>query len=140
MKTLPGEIAHTDLMKSSLPGLMPQMIGFLSSRKFHYTSFFVDDRSDYTFACDQEFTNAEETITAKLSYESDLRKHGKEVRHYHADNGTYTVARCKEEIENKKQTLTFCGIGSHHQNGKAENRIKIICNPARSMLTHAMRR
>ena len=53
MKTLPGEIAHTDLMTSSVPGLAPHIVGFLASRKFHYTSFFVDDRSDYTFACHQ---------------------------------------------------------------------------------------
>ena len=50
IKTLPGEIAHTDLMTSSVPGPMPQMVGFLTSRKFHYASFFVDGRSDYTFA------------------------------------------------------------------------------------------
>lgn len=36
--------------------------------------------------------------------------------------------------------LTFCGVGSHHQNGKAENRIKITCEPARSVLIHAMHR
>ena len=34
MKTLPGEIAHTDLMTSSVPGLMPQMVSYLTSRKF----------------------------------------------------------------------------------------------------------
>ena len=140
MKTLPGEIVHTDLMTSSVPGLMPQMVGFLASRKFHYTSLFVDDRSDYTFACHRESTNAEENVTANLAYESDLRKYDKEVRHYHDDNGTYAVAKHKEEIENKKQILTFCGVGIYHQNGKAENRIKIICNPDRSMLTHAIYR
>ena len=74
------------------------MVGFLTSKKFYYTSFFVDDRSDYTFVHNQETTSAEETITAKQAYESDLRKFGKEVRHYHADNGTYAVARYKEEI------------------------------------------
>ena len=60
------------------------------------------------------------------------------MRHYHADNGTYAVAKYREDIENSKQTLTFCGVGGHHQNGKAEKRIKIVCNPARSMLFHAM--
>ena len=104
------------------------MAGFLTSRKFHYASFFVDDRSDYTFACHQEYTNAEETITANLAYESDLRKHGKEVMHYHAYKGTCAVAMHEEEIENKKQTLTFCTVGRHCQNGKTESCVKIICN------------
>ena len=69
-----------------------------------------------------------------------MRKCGKDVRKYHADNGTHAVASCKKEVSESKQTLTFCSVGSHHQNGKAENRIKIICNPARNMLIHAMHR
>ena len=67
MNTLPGEIAHADLMTSSVPGLISQMVGFLASRKFHYASFFVDDHSAYTFACHQETTNTEETIAANLA-------------------------------------------------------------------------
>ena len=35
---------------------------------------------------------------------------------------------------------TRCGVGSHHQNGRAKNRIKVICEPARSMLIHAIHR
>ena len=140
MRKLPGEIAYADIMTSSVPGLIPQMVGFLTSRRFHYTSFFVDDNSDYAFVHHQESTSADDTILAKRAYEAELRKHGKEVRHYYADNGTYAVAKYKEEIEDKKQSLTFCGVGSHYQNSKAENRIKIICEPARSMLIHAMHR
>ena len=54
------------------------------------------------------------------------------------DNGTCFVASCKNEINGSKEILTFCGVCSHHQNGKAENRIKIIFNPARNMIIHAM--
>ena len=138
MKTLPGEITHADIMTSSVPGLMPQMVGFLSSKKFHYASFFVDDKSDFTFACHQVSTLAEETIIAKRAYKSELRKCRKEVRHYHVDNGTHAVVKYKEEIKDKKQTLAFCSVGSYHQNSKAENRIKIIYCLARSMLIHTM--
>ena len=79
-------------------------------------------------------------MLAKRAYEAKLRKYGKEVRCYYADDGTCVVARHKAEIEDKKQSLAFCGVGSHYQNDKAENRIKIICNPARCMLTHATHR
>ena len=58
--------------------------------------------------------------------------------HYHADKVKYAFAKHEEEIEDKKKTLAFCGIGSHHQNGKEENCIKIQCNLARSVLAHAM--
>ena len=107
-------------------------------KKFHHASFFVDDASNFTFIYHQESTSANDTILAKRAYEAEFRKYGKEVRHYHADHGTYTVAKYKEEIEDKKQSLIFCGVDSHHQNGQAENRIKIACEPVRSMLIYTM--
>ena len=76
MRKLPGEIAYTNIMTSSVPGLIPQMVGFLTSRKFHYISFFVDDSSDYTFVHHQESTSADDTILAKRAYEAELRKYG----------------------------------------------------------------
>ena len=121
---LPGEIAYADIMTSSVPRLIPQMVSFLTSRRFHCTSFFVDDSSDYTFIHHQESTLADDTILAKRAYEAELRKHGKDARHYHADNRTYAVAKHREEIEDKKQSLTFCRVGSYHKNGKAKNCIK----------------
>ena len=103
MRKLLGEIAHADIMTSSVLGLIPQMIGFLMSRKFHHTSFFVDDSSDYAFVHHQESTSPDDTILAKRAYEAELRKCGKDVRHYYADNRTYAVTKYKEEIEDKKQ-------------------------------------
>ena len=72
LKSLPGEIDHTEIMTSSVPGLIPQMVGFLGSAKFHYTSFFVDDRRDFTFVHHQTSTSAEETIKSKRDYEAEL--------------------------------------------------------------------
>ena len=102
MKHLPGKIAHTDIMTSSVPGLTPQMVGFHGSTKFHHTSFFVDDKSDFTFLHHQNPTSEDETIKAKHAYENELRQFGKEVRHYHAFNGTYAVAKHREEINTNK--------------------------------------
>ena len=65
MKKLPGEITHTHIMTSSVPGLIPQMVGFVTSRKYHCTSFVVDDDSDYTFIYQYESTLADENTLAK---------------------------------------------------------------------------
>ena len=140
MKHLPGEIAYTSMMNSSVPALMPQMVGFYGSAKFHNASLFVDDKLDCTFVHNQISTSAEETIRDKEAYETELRQFGKEVRHHHEDNGTYDVAEHREETNKNKQTLTFCGVDSNNQNGRAENRVKIICNPARVILIHAIHR
>ena len=117
------------------------MVGFHYSTKFSHASFFIDDQSDYTLVHHQASTSAVETMKAKNIYKAELRQCGKEVRHHHSDNGTYAFEKYREEINNnKKKTLTFCGVGSHHQNGRAENRIKITCNPERNILIHAMHR
>ena len=72
------------------------MVDFLTSRKFHCTSFFVEDRSDCTFAHHQESTNVDGIITTKQACETDLRKYGNEVRHYYAHNGAHVVANFNE--------------------------------------------
>ena len=120
LKYFLGETTHTDIMTISVPGLGPRMAGFLGSKQFHYASFLTDDRSDYTFVHHQFSTSIEETIKDKNSYEHDITNHGKEVRHCHVGNGTCATASCKKEINDNKQTLTFCGVGSHRQNRKAE--------------------
>ena len=110
-------------MDSLVRRFTPQIFGFRGSAKFNHTSFFVEDESDYTLVHRQMSTSAEETIKAKPAYEDNLRQFGKEVRHYHTYNGTYDVVKNSEEINNNKKTLTFYGVGSHHHNFPAENRI-----------------
>ena len=39
-----------------------------------------------------------------------------------------------------EQTLSFCGVNAHHQNIKAENRIKDFTTGARTSLLHAAHR
>lgn len=140
LKKKTGEIAHEDIMTSSFPGLIPQMTGYLTAEKYHYTSFFIDDVSDYSFACHQKSTSVADTLEAKASHEQELHKHGKEVRHYHADNRTHACAGCRYAILKSNQSITYYGAGTYFQNGKAENRIKTTSNPARTMLLHAMHR
>jgi hypothetical protein len=40
---------------------------------------------------------------------------------------------------NLNQTIKFCGVGAHHQNGIVENRNKQPTQPARVLLLHGMR-
>jgi hypothetical protein len=46
----------------------------------------------------------------------------------------------KEAIQKSQQTLSFCGVNAHHQNGKAEVRIKDVTTGARTALLHAAHR
>jgi hypothetical protein len=45
-----------------------------------------------------------------------------------------------KDIESKGQTISFCGVGAHHQNGIAEKRIGDLQRRATTILLHAQRR
>lgn len=46
----------------------------------------------------------------------------------------------RKDCEIKAQGLTFCGVGAHWQNGKAEKRIRDLNDMANVMLNYAMRK
>jgi hypothetical protein len=50
--------------------------------------------------------------------------HGVTVKHYHADNGIFADNKFREEVRESKQTLSFCGVNAHFQNGIAERQIR----------------
>lgn len=57
---------------------------------------------------------------------------------FHTDNGRFSEESFVTDISAKNQGITFCGVGSHHQNGIAEENISEIVELARSMLAHGM--
>ena len=40
---------------------------------------------------------------------------GVKVHRYHVYNGRFAEQPFRSEIEDSNQTITFCGVGSHHQ-------------------------
>ena len=61
------------------------------------------------------------------------------VESYHADNGRFAEKEFREEIIKRNQSISFCAVGAHHQNGVIENRIKDCTYGTRTMLLHAKR-
>ena len=85
----------------------------------------------------QESTSATDTIEAKRRFEQFCQDRGVHIRHYHADNGIFASKGFREEVRQCGQTLSFCGVGAHHQNGVAERRIQDLADSARASLAHA---
>jgi hypothetical protein len=83
---------------------------------------------------------SEETLKSKLAFEKFALSHGVHIKHYHADNGRFKDNLFTKSIENKGQTISFCGVGAHHQNGIAEKRIGDLQRRATTLLLHAQRR
>jgi hypothetical protein len=78
-----------------------------------------------------------ETLLAKHAYEKFLALLGINSKAYHADNGRFADKGFWDDCTLSNQTITFCGVGSHHQNGIAEQKIKDIILGGRTLPLHA---
>jgi hypothetical protein len=56
---------------------------------------------------------------------------------YHADNGCFADKGICDDCSKHGLVISFCGVGSHHQNGIAEHKIKDLTLGARTLLLHA---
>ena len=84
--------------------------------------------------------NGQTTTEAKEAYDRLALSYNVTNLHYHADNGLFDTAAFKTSIKHANQTLSFCGVNAHHQNGKAERRIGDVTTGTRTSLLHASHR
>jgi len=138
--TAPGSVVSVDQLVSSTPGLIGQMKGFLTRKRYLISTVFVDQHSDFTYVHNQQSADAEHTIEAKRAFERKAKEHGVIVRHYHTDNGIFSSKAFMNEVHLVGQTMSFCAVNAHHQNGKAEKKIRDLQESARTMILHAARR
>jgi GAG-pre-integrase domain len=136
----PGDCVSVDQLESSVPGLVGQLKGSLTHKRYKVATIFVDHFSALSFVHLQLSTNAEETLQAKLEFEKYARTHGVIIKRYHADNGRFSDNSWRNDVISQGQRLTFCGVGAHHQNGRAEKRIRDIQDLARTSLIYANQR
>ena len=112
----------------------------LTTHHYRVATIFVDSYSDFTFIWNQTSTNAKQTLEAKNAFERFASANNVHIQHYHADNGRFAEPTSVNDINSKGQTISFSGVGAHHQNGVAERRIRDLQDGARAMLIHAYRR
>ena len=68
----------------------------------------------------------EEALLGKLAFELWSATFGVKINIYHADNGIFAEQRFISSIEDSNQTITFCGVGYHHQNTIVERKIQTL--------------
>jgi len=137
----PGHLIYVDQLESPTPGFVGQIKSpRLTNHRYRVTTVFVDAFSDFTFIWHQTSTNAEQTLVAKHAFERFAAANNVSILHYHADNGRFSESKFIDDVNLKGQTITFSGVGAHHQNGVAERRIRDLQDNARAMLIHAYRR
>jgi hypothetical protein len=62
---------------------------------------------------------------------------GVTIKRYHTDNGVFASREFRNHCAALDQTLSFSGVGAHHQNGIAERAIQTVTNMARACMIHA---
>ena len=136
----PGDVVSVDQLVSPSPGLIAQVTGFLTKKRYRYATVYVDQASGLGFVYLQKEATVEETLESKAAWERYAISHGVVTHAYHADNGIFKANGWVQACRQKEQNLTFAAVGAHHTNGKAERRIRELQEMARTMLIHANRR
>ena len=133
----PGDGTSVDQLESRHPGLVPQTKGFhRTTERYVGATIFVDHATNYTYVHMIKDFTGEENMEAKQAYEAKADQHGVRVRSYHGDNGRFAEALWITDASEKNQSMSFCGVGSHFQNGIAEKRIRDLTEYARTLLVH----
>ena len=138
--TKPGEVVSVDQLEANVAGLVAQMAGRPTHSRYKVVTVFVDHATQFSFVHFQKSSSAEETIEGKELFERYAASMGHNIQHYHADNGVFASQAWRAHCILRRQGLTFAGVGGHHQNGVAENKIRLLQSQARTMLIHAAKR
>ena len=136
----PGDLISVDQLRSPTPGLVAQLTGKLTHKRYNYATVYVDQYSGLGYVYLQKKQDAEETIRGKKAFEAYCQQQGVRVQAYHADNGIFRANKWVDECRRNRQTLTFAGVNAHHTNGLAERRIRSLQDLARAMMIHHHRR
>ncbi len=136
----PGDCVSVDVLTSKTPGLIAQMSGFLTRQRYKHVCVFLDHVSDHSYVYLLRDQSGDSLVEAKKAYEIFASAVGVQVKHYHADNGIFAARQWRQSCMNASQGLTFAGVNSHHQNGRAERRIRSLQDQARTTLIHGAQR
>ena len=133
----PGDLVSVDQMVSPTPGLVAQMTGRLTNKRYKYATVFVDHASRLGYVHLQKTSTAEETLEAKRAFERYSLDRGVTIKAYHADNGIFRANKWQQACIESKQRLSFTGVNAHHTNGMAEKRIRDLQDLTRAQMLHA---
>ncbi len=100
-------------------------------------SFWVDHMSPFVCVTFHSSKAATELVRSKTEFEQCTARFNVRISNIRAD-GVHSAQLFHDACMKQQQTLTFCAMGAHWQNGIAEHFIGTITQRARIILLHAM--
>ena len=97
---------------------------------------FVDHFSDFTYIQLMDKIYGESTVKAKHTFECVQKSHSVIIQNHHSKNGLFDTKIFKDAVYTAGQTLSFCGVNYHHQNGKVETSTKDVTPGSFTPLIH----
>jgi hypothetical protein len=140
LATAPGQMVSVDQLESSAAGLISQLKGKLTRRRYKAATIFVDNFSRISYVHLQESLTSADIVEAKEAFEAFTRNMGVRIQHYHADNGRFADNGFMNDVKQHQQTISFCGVNAHFQNGIAKKRIRDLQEQSRTMLLYVKSR
>jgi hypothetical protein len=84
--TKPGQCVSVDQLASPTPGLVAQMIGFLTMTRCKHATIYVDQASRLSCIYPQKTATAKDTLLGKEAFELQARERGATIQTCHAHN------------------------------------------------------
>ena len=74
----------------------------------------VDNFGDLTYVHLMRTTRKKDTLSGKTTFEKWDATFGVKIKINHTENGKKSKQPFRSAVEDSNQTITFCGVGSHH--------------------------
>ena len=132
----PGDCVSIDQILSAQPGLVPQMSGYLTSDRIWGITLFLDHATYNTYGHLMRSLDLDETLGSKKSFENLVSRSYNTVKIYHEYNRRYVEKISMASLNANNHTITFCGVGAHHQNGIVERSIWTVTGISRTIFLH----
>ena len=121
------------------PSLVPRLSGRHTRDRIAAVTIFMDHKSEFGYSHLCKTTSQYENLAGKVVFEKLAETHGVKIEYFLADNGRFAEIGFREAVAIANQTIAFCGVSTHHQNGIIERYIQDITGSGRTLLLHAKR-
>ena len=127
-------------MESSTPGFIAQLNGKPTNQCYRTSKISLGHHIDMTYVHLQRGLSSEETVEAKKVFEA----YAPDLRCEDQSLSCRQRPICRQSLptgsQARGQTITYCGVNAHFQNGKAKKRIRDLQEKTRKQLQHAKSR
>lgn len=121
-----GDMFYMDQAISSSPGRQMMSSGKPTKKTVNTFSLFVDEVSKKIFVEFHHGASADVSIKTKQNVKRDALAEGVTFKRLRTDNGVYKSKYFEKHVLEFEQSISFFGVGAHHQNGTAERSIRTV--------------